>query len=192
MPLTPITGPALEPVSLQEAKDHLRVDLADEDVLIASLISAARIHIEQWLSRALITQSWSYIADAWPADLTVTLPIAPVQVVSEVRVIGLNDNIQIIPGSDYFLDAVSDSARLLRRIGAPWPNPGRVANGIEIDFVAGYGAAASDVPQPLRQAVLLLVAHWFERREPVELGSALETVPMTVGGLLAPYRSVRL
>jgi len=58
--------------------------------------------------------------------------------------------------------------------------------------VAGYGAAASDVPQPLRQAVLLLVAHWFERREPVELGSALETVPMTVGGLLAPYRSVRL
>ena len=73
-----------------------------------------------------------------------------------------------------------------------WPKPGRTANGIEIAFVAGYGDAAADVPAPIRQAILLLVAHWHEHREPVEIGAAKPPCPSTVSELLQPYRWVRL
>ena len=80
----------------------------------------------------------------------------------------------------------------MRRGSLAWPTPGRAANGIEIAFVAGYGAAAADVPAPIRQAILLLVAHWHEHREPVAIGDADAPVPPTVSDLLQPYRWVRL
>jgi len=68
----------------------------------------------------------------------------------------------------------------------------RAFNAFEVAFTAGYGDAASDVPQPIRQAVQLLVAHWFERREPVAFGAGPQEVPAIVAGLLQPYRRVRL
>jgi uncharacterized phiE125 gp8 family phage protein len=74
----------------------------------------------------------------------------------------------------------------------PWPRPGLSALGIEIAFTAGYGNVASAVPAPLRQALLLLVAHWYEHREPVHIGGAVVAVPDTIASLLAPYRMVRL
>jgi uncharacterized phiE125 gp8 family phage protein len=79
------------------------------------------------------------------------------------------------------------------RLGAPaWPKPGRPANGIEIAFTAGYGPVAADVPAPIRQAILLLIAHWYEHRSPLEDGIHTEPLPNMVSELLAPYRSMRL
>jgi uncharacterized phiE125 gp8 family phage protein len=71
-------------------------------------------------------------------------------------------------------------------------SPARLLNAFEVAFTAGYGDEASDVPEPLRHAIKLLVAHWFEQREPVVLGAAAQEVPATVAGLLLPYRRVRL
>ncbi len=68
----------------------------------------------------------------------------------------------------------------------------RELNAFEIAFTAGYGDEPTDVPAPIRQALTLLVAHWFERREPVVLGVGAQEVPTTVAGLLLPYRRVRL
>ncbi len=192
MPLIPISGPAVEPVSLGEAKAHLRVDGTDEDLLISSLITAARVHIEQTLMQAMITQSWRLVRDDWPADGPVEIALGPVQQVSEIRVLDADGSSQIIPASDYLVDTASAPVRIVRAAAAVWPAPTRAINGIEIDFSAGYGDSPSDVPQPLRQAILLLVAHWFERREPVAVGANVVRVPETVGGLIAPYRRLDL
>ena len=94
--------------------------------------------------------------------------------------------------TSYLLDGAGLHPRLVR-LGAPvWPKPGRIANGIEIAFSAGYGNAAADVPAPIRQAILILVAHWHEHRSPLEHGAQPEPLPTMVSELLAPYRAMRL
>jgi uncharacterized phiE125 gp8 family phage protein len=192
MPLVLTSGPAVEPVTLAEAKAHLRVDGTAEDTLIASLIIASRLHIEAALGIALVTQSWSYFLDAWPPRAELTLPLRPVQSIAAVRLYAADESVDTLDADSYLLDGAGVPARLVRAAALTWPRPGRVANGVEVAFVAGYGAAAADVPAPIRQAVLLLVAHWYEHREPVAIGQPGTTVPAMVAELLAPYRWVRL
>lgn len=191
MALILTTGPAAEPVSLAEAKAHLRVDQDDEDALIGQLIVAARMFVERTLGLALITQGWSYFLDHWPRSSCVALPIAPVQSVSAVKLHDSAGGSVTLDADDYAVDVLSQPARLVLK-GATPSIFTRELNAFEIAFTAGYGDEAEDVPAPVRQALMLLVAHWFERREPVVLGLGATEVPATVDGLLLPYRRVRL
>ena len=192
MALVLIAGPAVEPVSLAEAKAHLRIDGAAEDALVGSLIVTSRLHVETATSLALITQSWSYVFDTWPRAASVKLPVRPVQSISAVRLHDENAVATTLAPETYMLDGGGTPARLIR-YGAPvWPRPGRRANGIEIAFTAGFGDAASDVPGPIRQAILLLIAHWYENRSPFEPGGEVEPAPHMVAELLSPYRERRL
>ena len=192
MALVLTSPPAVEPVSLSEAKAHLRVDGTDEDVLITALILSARKHLETWLARSLITQSWRLMLDDWPHSSTVDLPLSPLQSIEAVETYDADDVATPVAALAYFVDTVSDPARLVRISGDAWPAPGRAANGVEIRFTAGYGDAASNVPQPLRQALHLLVAHWFERRESVPVENAGTLAPFSVASLISPYRRVRV
>ena len=192
MPLVLTSGPAVEPVTLAEAKAHLRVDGTAEDTLIASLIVTARLNVEAAAGLALITQGWSYFFDAWPRGLVLKLPLRPVQAVAAVRLFDENGASTTLDPAAYLLDGAGSPPRLVRQGALHWPKPGRVANGIEVAFTAGYGNAAADVPGPIRQAILLLVAHWYEHRSPVEAGPQAEPVPDMVDHLLAPYRTPRL
>jgi uncharacterized phiE125 gp8 family phage protein len=185
-------APALEPVSLSQAKAHLRVDHDDEDALISSLVTAARVHIETGAGAAFITQQWRLVIDAWPVDGAVRLPLAPLQSIDEVLVRDADGVGEVLDAADYFVDAASNPPRLVAERGAGWPRPLQVASGIEILFTAGFGPAAGDVPQPLLQAVLLLVAHWYETREPVSPDGSDGVIPLTVNALVAPYRRARL
>ena len=97
----------------------------------------------------------------------------------------------MLDAESYAVDVLSTPARLVLKSAAPAVVT-RELNAFEIAFAAGYGDEASDVPAPIRQALTLLVAHWFERREPVVLGASAQEVPATVAGLLLPYRRVRL
>jgi uncharacterized phiE125 gp8 family phage protein len=99
---------------------------------------------------------------------------------------------QIIPATSYLLDGFGAPPRLVWHGASAMPLPGRVANGIEIGLEAGYGATATDVPEPLRQALLLLVAHWYDYRNPVEIGATDIEVPHMISALLAPYRGRHL
>lgn len=188
MALVPTSLPATEPVSLAEAKLHLRVDHGDEDILILSLISAARLHLEHVLGRAFITQGWLYLVDDWPPGHSLNLPLAPVQSIVSVKVYDSDDVPATLSPSTYLLDGLSVPPRLVRRASNTWPRPGRIANGIEVSFVCGHGSLANEVPAPLRQAVLLLVAHWYEHRQPVEIGDTSEMMPAMALDLVAPYR----
>jgi uncharacterized phiE125 gp8 family phage protein len=192
MPLILTAGPAAEPISLEDAKLHARVDGDSEDLLIGSLLLAARLHIERSLDLALISQSWSLYLDHWPGASFVELPLAPLITVDAIRLYSnTGSSVSIAPGL-YVIDAASHRPRIARKDGQGWPVPGRTINGIEIAFTSGYGATADDVPMPIRQAIKMLVAHWYEVRSPVNIGSIATRVPDTVSDLLMPYRIQRL
>ena len=192
MALVLTSGPGVEPITLAEAKAHLRIDGSVEDTLILSLVITSRLHIEAALGLALITQGWSYFIDAWPPGDQLALPLRPVQSIAAVKLYAADESVVIVPADTYLVDGAATPARLVRQGSLTWPAPNRAANGIEIAFVAGYGDAAADVPAPIRQAILLLVAHWHEHREPVAIGAPNAPVPSMVAELLQPYRRVRL
>jgi uncharacterized phiE125 gp8 family phage protein len=191
MGLVLTSGPALEPVTVAEAKAHLRVDGTEEETLIASLILVSRLHLETALGLALVTQSWRLFLDCWPAQKDLELPIRPLQSIDAVRVWPAEGAATVIDSADYLADTASVPPRLVRT-GVVWPQPGKAANGIEIDLTAGYGTLATDVPAPLRQALMLLIAHWYENREPITVGSPETVIPEPVSDLVEAYRVKRL
>ena len=192
MSLTPLAPPAQEPVSLAEAKAHLRVDIADDDALISRLITGARNQLERALNRALITQSWTWALDAWPKGYAVPLPLAPVQSVDQVRIYSADDASTILPAASFMLDGLGSPPRLIRRGAAAWPVPTRTGNGIAIDFTAGHGTQPTDVPAALRIATLVLVAHWYEHRDLAASPGGPGGLPAMVRDLIDPYRMRRV
>jgi len=191
MALQSISPSAQEAVSFAEAKAHIRVDSSDDDTLINSLILTAQLHIEAALGLALITQSWRLVLDCWPLGDTLEMPLRPLVSVAEIRLIDGEGGSEIIDAVNYSVDVASTVPRITSRSGY-WPSPGARNNGIEIDFVAGYGEAASAVPFPIRQALLMLIAHWYENREPTAIGTSAARIPDTVSALLQPYAVAKL
>lgn len=189
--LTLTGAPAVEPVTLTDVKAHLRIDSDHEDVLINSLMLTSRLHLESSLAIAMITQSWRLVVDAWPKSGQLDIPLAPLQSVTSVRVKPATGAAQLVPASSYLVDVTSRPPRIIWNKGA-LPKPGVAAAGIEIEFTAGFGAGASSVPAPLRHAILMLVAHWYEHRDPVEIGSSRTRVPEAVSDLVKPFRRMRL
>jgi uncharacterized phiE125 gp8 family phage protein len=183
-----LTAPAVEPLTFAEAKAYLRVEHTDDDDLIGALIASSRIHVEAQTRRALVSQGWRLSFDAWPADGRLPVRPAPLQTLTAARVYDFNGVAQTVDLQAF----VPDTAGSLLAF-APWalPQPGRIAAGIELDVTVGYGAAASDVPEPLRHAIKILIAHWYENRGLATIG-AVTVLPTTAAALIAPYRMVSL
>lgn len=191
MSLVMTSPPAAEPVTVADAKAHLRIDGSDEDVLIASLLLTSRLHIETALSLALITQSWTLRLDGWPCRRDIELPLAPLRAVDEVRVKNASGTAVVVPPESYLVDLAARPARLIWNNVTP-PAPQVPANGIEIDLTAGFGASGDSVPAPLKHAILMLMAHWYEHRDPQEIGGDGARIPAAVGELINPFRTIRL
>jgi uncharacterized phiE125 gp8 family phage protein len=184
-----VTGPGVEPLSLAEAKAGLRIDSTDEDLLLTSLILAARGYVEQFTRRRLIAQTWRVVLDQWPQTSTLPIPIAPLISLDAVRVRDGNGVATVVPTSLYRVDLTSDPARLC--FVGQRPEPGVVMAGIEVDVTAGYGTAATGVPEPLRQAIRMLVAQWFENRGD-GAGVTSPALERDIAALLAPFVRRRL
>lgn len=208
------TPPASEPISLSEAKAHVRVSISDDDALITNLITATRMICEEFTGRALITQGWRLWLDTFPGDrlawwdgtregaaskLTVRrfilIPRAPLQSISAVNVYADDDSSVVFSPTLYFVDSNAEPGRLALRNNASWPVPQRVSNGISVDFTAGYGVASA-VPQALKQGMLAHIAQLYEHRgEGLRLnGDALsvKALPDIVQALYQPFRVQRL
>jgi hypothetical protein len=205
-----VAPPATMPLTLEEAKQHLRLDAADtaDDALVATLVRAATAAAERFTGRALLAQTWDLFLDRWPpgaeeplwegrrigADLVphpraIALPLPPLRAVVHVKTYDDADAATTWDAANYFVDTASAPGRLALRGGRAWPLPGRTANGIEIRFDAGYGEAVADVPEPLRQGLRQLLAWLYENR-----GDGMEAAAAVSGatGLWLPYRLVRL
>lgn len=191
MSLVMTSPPAIEPVTVADAKAHLRIDTDAEDVLIASLILTSRLHIETALSLALITQSWTLSLDRWPRAREIGLPIAPLRSVGGIRIKDGSGNAVTIAEQSYLVDLASRPPRLVWNNSVP-PQPGIAAKGIEIDLTAGFGDNAASVPAPLKHAILMLAAHWYEHRSPHEIGTDDARIPDAVSDLINPFRTIRL
>ncbi|MEO1198087.1 MAG: head-tail connector protein [Pseudomonadota bacterium] len=189
MPLLLVSPPAEEPVSLSEAKAFARIDTDAEDTLISTLIAAARLAVEVRLRQVLVTQGWRYFLDVWPRSGTLDLPIRPIASIDKITVYDADGIPQIVEQTDYLVDRIRDPARIVMRSNRP--APGVAVNGIEVDITTGFGAAR-DIPEPVRTAILHLVAHWYDRREPVAFGAQPTSLPHGFDTLLTPFRSVSL
>ncbi len=189
MALFRTTEPAAEPVALADAKAQLRIGHDSEDDLISGLIRAAREEVEGRTGVAMIAQNWRLTLDRWPRFGRVALLRFPVTEILSVTVYGSEGEASLIDPSTYETDLASRPARLYFGIR---PEPVRIMNGIEIDFAAGFGADADSVPERLKRAILLLVAHWYEFRADFGVDDQPVSIPPDFERLIADYRRGRL
>lgn len=160
------TAPVLEPLTLAEVKLYIKPDSAAEDSTLNNLITTAREDCESFQNRAYITQTWGLWLDAWPRGDLIKIPLPPLQSVSSVKYYGSDDTESTMATADYFVDTKSEPGRLALNYGKSWPSITlRPHNGICIEFVAGYGAAAA-VPQKVKQAMLLHIKLGFDYHTP--------------------------
>jgi uncharacterized phiE125 gp8 family phage protein len=181
--------PAAEPVTLADVKAQLRVGHDSEDALLSGLIRAARDEVEAQAGVALIDQAWRLAFDRWPHDKLVKLRRYPVKEILSVTVYGAEGEAALVNAASYEADLKSRPARL-HFVGPPPPE--QRLNGIEIDFVAGFGEAGTDVPDLLKRAILVLVAHWYEFRAVYRAEDQPVSVPPGFDRLIAGYRTGRL
>lgn len=185
-----ITGPAVEPVTLTEAKLHLRVDHSTDDTLITSLIVAARQYVEDVTWRALVTQTLEVTLDDWPDGEMLVLPRPPLASVTSVKYVDSDGTETTWAAGNYQVVTQGTPGRLVLAYGVSWPSVTlRAANGITVRYVAGYGLAAA-VPDLLKTAIKLMVGHWYENREAtvVAAGTVATELPLAVQSILNLYK----
>ncbi len=172
------TGPATEPVTRDEAKAWSRVDIADDDTLIDALIARAREHCEAITKKQFITATYTMVMDAfptaWRSDVyrmtdrregsDILLPRPPLVSVSSISYLDEDGASQTVAPADYVVSTYDEPGRIALANGALWPATFDQINAVTIVYVAGYGAAGA-VPAAIKQAMSLLIAHWYENRE---------------------------
>lgn len=155
-----ITPPALEPITLADAKEHLRIDGTADDAYLTGLISVARETCENYTRMAFLTQTWDMVLDA--TGFCIDLPRPPLQSVTGIYV---TDDVAVETTVDplsYRVDMISEPGRVFLKPGYTWPYYTSPA-GFRVRYTAGYTTAAS-VPNGLRKAVKLLTAYLYENR----------------------------
>ena len=179
--------PAIEPVSLAEAKRHANVVASDDDELLAGLIQAAREQVESDAGRALINQTWRLKLHDFFAD-QLELPRGPLQSVTSITYLDPDGVEQTLAAANYHVDADRTPGVIWRDPDCTWPTVSDVANAVTILFVAGYGDAAADVPQRAKQAILLLLGHWYRSREAVVVGTIASEIALSYERLIRGLR----
>lgn len=192
--LTRQTGPAVEPVTVAEAKAHLRVDTSDDDTYIGTLITAGREWCEQYLDRTLVNTQWVMRFDSFPPDGThdIELPRPPMATAGTTTAVALtftyeNGTTATYSTASYRVDRNSTPGAVKTLYGQTWPPHLMDDNAVSVTWWAGYGAAGSSVPAAIRHAILMLVGILYEKRAAAESGS-LNEVPFGVKSLLDSQR----
>ena len=186
MAIRQTVAPATEPVTLAEAKLHLRVDLSADDNYITALIEGACQWVSNLCRRQLVTATWQLTLDKFPGEIVVPYPPLQSLTIAYVATSGVE---QTLSASLYLVDSEGEPGRVRPAYGQSWPATRGQMNAVEVTFVAGYGSA-SDVPQGLKQAILYIVGHWYRFREAVVDGKAPARVPLAVESLCWQYRSL--
>lgn len=176
------TAAAAVPVTLTEAKAHLRVDFSTDDTLITTLINVATEYAEKRLGRALITQTWDMYFDDWDEALAndedqdcIYIPFSPLQSITHIKYYDTDNVQQTFSSANYDVDIISEPGlvKLSATATIGWPSVYNRPNAIVVRFVAGYGAASTNVPETIRAAIKLLISHFYENREGVVTGQGI-------------------
>lgn len=204
MGYTLVTAPQSEPISLQQAKLHLRLDdiggSHPDDTLITSLITAVRQFAEQQTRRSLITQTWRYTCDSFPygqlsatpwlrefsiPDNAICLEKGPITAITSITYTDTSGVTQPLADTEYTADLTGPLVRVAPKFGKVWPPTLPQIGAVQVNFTAGYGDA-EDVPQGIKQWMLLRLRALYDNRSEIVDGAAL--IPAYVDRLLDPYR----
>jgi len=187
MTLEILTPPTVEPLSLDDAKAHSRQDPGTiEDSLILGFVKSARAQVETYLRRKLIDQTLRLSLSCFFSRIA--LPAGPVRSLALLTYLD-NDGVrQTLAASEYRLVKIDGEAFVVPARDKDWPTALSDFASVQVDFIAGYGPAATDVPHDIVHAVRLLVAHYAENREAIVIGTISSDLPLGVIDLLAPHR----
>ena len=179
-----VVGPIIEPVSLAEMKDHLRVDGSDEDEEISLIAISARRHVENITRRALLTQTWDYCLNAWPSTDRIKLPNGRLQSVTSVKWKGTDGTeTTLTSGTDYLVETNGDGiGRVVLPYGMSWPSGTLYpSNPITIRFICGW-TTAEKVPHEIRAAVKFAAENEYYH------GDRAEVLLPVISRLLSSYQ----
>lgn len=185
--------PNIEPVDLSLTKQHIRVDIDEDDALINFYIKTARRFCEYWCNRSFITQTkgvWYDYADL-SRSYIISLPIGPAQSILSIETYNEAGVPTVIDNSDSYLAG----DRVIFKNSFSYPTDMRSVDSLLFSIIVGYGADAQDVPADIREAILLLVGHMYQNREAQYdsvNGAWTKNVPFSVTAMLQPYREYYL
>lgn len=182
-------GLATDVITLAEAKTHLRILAAThpDDTYITGLITAAREWAEEYIERAIGTQTLEIALDVFPAAFKL---VPAVQSVTSVKYLDVNNVEQTVTSTDYLVDNYSNPAWIVPAYGKTWPETYCIANAVKVRFVAGYDVG-NPCPQAIIAAMKLMIGHLYENRQQDVLGNtriSFNSLPMGIYALLQPYR----
>lgn len=189
MPLKLITGPSVEPVTVEEMLPYATLDNDDDASILSMLIQAARRQAENLTRRAFITQTWDLYLDQFPS-WEIRIPNPVLQSITSISYVDTAGDTQVLAADQYTIDLASEPARVTPAYGLLWPSSRSQINAVTIRFVAGYGGSAS-VPEGIRQWIYMRVATAMRNREEyrMDYGLALAQLPpSSIDGLLDPFR----
>jgi uncharacterized phiE125 gp8 family phage protein len=179
------TAPTLRAVSVEEAARQCNVTNPDDSAYLDSLVLKATDWAQKRLSRQLLTATWKLYLDEFPAEILIEK--VPVASISSIAYVDENGAAQTLAASEYQTDLTdcNQAARIMPAYGTSWPSTrADTYNAVTITFVAGW-TAVGGVPQSIRHILLLLVAHWFENREPVNIGNIVNPIPYALEAMIA-------
>jgi uncharacterized phiE125 gp8 family phage protein len=169
--LTRSTQPVVEPVSLTEAKAHLRVDADDDNAYIMSLIAAARGWAEQYLDCTLVFTQWTMRMDGFPPNgmENIELPRPPMATTDGKATVSITyttegGSVVVFPANEFRVDRNATPGSLSPLYDQAWPVHRRDENSVSVTWWGGFGEDGRSVPAQIRHAILMLSAHWYERR----------------------------
>ena len=184
-----VTAPTSEPVSVADAKRHLRVEHSDDDLLIKRLIetAVAYVDVRGALGKAMITQTWA----EWfgPNSSEILLSLGPVQSVSAIKYYDTDNALQTETLSNYHVLGTSTHTVIKPKTGYWWPTTSSRSDAIKIEYVIGYGDTFRDVPSTVRHAILMLVSHYYENRVNELIGTISKTIPFGFEALIDSERA---
>ena len=176
-----------EPITLAEAKLHLKIETAvtEDDALIGDIITVARRKVEKDTNRKLVPTVFILYEDCFPDYFE--LWKLPVTAISSVQYIDSDGATQTVSSDTYVTDIVSEPARIALDDSNSWPTPATRINSVLVNFTGGY-ATAADAPEPLKQAMLLLIGQFYENREQDIVGRQVNTLPTGYDFLVELWR----
>lgn len=185
MGLTQTTAPSVEPVTTAQAKAHMRVDISDDDAYIDTLVKVACRSLEKFQGRQFITATWQLTLDDFPDDASeaIKLPYPPLQSITSIGYTDSNGSTQTFASTDYDVDTNAEPGRVRPAYGEVWPGTRDQMEAVTIVFKAGYGDAASNMPDDTIHTIKFWTALLYEARLPVTDRTILE-VPYTLRTLM--------
>ena len=184
-----VTAPTEQPVTVADAKRHLRVEHSDDDLLIQRLIetAVAFVDVKGALGKAMITQTWAEWFAPNPSEITLSL--GPVQSVSSISYYDTDNALQTATLSNFYVLGPSTRTVIKPKSGYTWPTTFTRDDAIKVQYVIGYGDSFTDVPSTVRHAILMLVSHYYENRENELIGTISKTIPFGFEALIDSERS---